>query len=305
MGRSGALVGGSGSVCHRKIILPQVSCASGLRASLAGPLRHRRTRTGRLGLFQGVLVRRLVTAARKQDVHRHGPASASTTIWTTLLVRISVIRPGAASSSGVISRRCARPPSSRNTDCVRNSGSGGSSGSVRLGFGSGGGRQRTQTVGLDEPVEGGAELARTAAAGSAAASDHSKERNAGRGTSQPRRPGKALPVRQGEQRGIIERQQFGGSVSGKLKGGTGPAGRGRIGERSPSQKIKPSWTTEYQRDQTPPAAARPGPRFNQSGGHGADRGRRAGERARQRGQQRLRDARVARQQREAQAASRS
>ena len=85
---------------------------------------------------------------------------------------------------------------------------------------------------------------------------------------QPRRRGDSLRVRQGEQGGIMERQQLGGSASSQFEGETwrGWALANRRGVAEPEDQAE--LDAEYEPDHAPPATVRPGSRFNQRGGHG-------------------------------------
>jgi len=89
---------------------------------------------------------------------------------------------------------------------------------------------------------------------------------------QPRRRGNSLRVRQGEQGGIMQRQQLGGSVSCQFKGqswrGWARANRRGVAEPEDQDELD----AEYEPDHAPPTAVRPGSRFNRRGGHGGERG---------------------------------
>ena len=89
------------------------------------------------------------------------------------------------------------------------------------------------------------------------------------GESRRCRAGRPLPVRQDEQGGIIQRQQFGGaaaSASLSVSAGTGGTAMNRRNSSQPEDQGE--LNPKYQRDQAPPAAARPGSRFSRCGGHG-------------------------------------
>src|SRR5208282_3020777 len=124
---AGTLAGGVGTVCHRKIILPQLKCAVGL-----GPV------SAELGLTGSNRARLACSKAYwsasveplpQSKVTNTGRPSASTTTWTTLLVRISGFD-HAFNWSGVAKRLWARPSSSCRTEWSCNRASGGRSGSV-------------------------------------------------------------------------------------------------------------------------------------------------------------------------------
>ena len=84
---AGALAGGGGTVCHRKIILPQLKCAVGLGLVSAG---LRLTGSNRAALaWSRAYWSAAVEPLPESKVTDTGRPSASTTTWTTLLVRIS------------------------------------------------------------------------------------------------------------------------------------------------------------------------------------------------------------------------